>query len=293
MQNNPLFSVLIANYNNGKYLQEAIDSVFAQTYTNWEIIIVDDASTDNSSAIYEKYQQDSRFHIYYNEQNMGCGYTKCRCVELAQGEICGFLDPDDSITENALEVMAQVHLDNPEVSLAYSQLNVVDAEMNFVEVFDVQRDIPEDSSFLEYGIGVSHFAVFKKSSYDKTPGINPKYLRAVDHDMYYLLEEVGTLMFVKKPLYNYRTETNQNISLGENWYKAFLWHLIGEIEACQRRGFTSKQTEDVLSKDLKECLDDYAFASVFEKEKEIRASKAYRLGNLILKPFKKIARRNK
>jgi glycosyltransferase involved in cell wall biosynthesis len=55
---NLLFSVLIANYNNGLYLEECLRSIFAQTYTNWEIVIVDDASTDNSSNIYEKFIED-------------------------------------------------------------------------------------------------------------------------------------------------------------------------------------------------------------------------------------------
>ena len=68
----PLFSILIANYNNGRYLQEAIDSVLAQTYTNWEVVIVDDKSTDNSFEIYEKYKDDPRFHVCFNDVNRGC-----------------------------------------------------------------------------------------------------------------------------------------------------------------------------------------------------------------------------
>ena len=59
MNDNPLFSVLIANYNNGKYLMEAINSVYAQTYTNWEIILVDDASTDNTKEIYKELEKDA------------------------------------------------------------------------------------------------------------------------------------------------------------------------------------------------------------------------------------------
>ncbi|MBQ4478004.1 MAG: glycosyltransferase family 2 protein [Bacteroidales bacterium] len=58
MNANPLFSVLIANYNNGKYLMEVINSVYAQTYTNWEIILVDDASTDNSRELYKELEKD-------------------------------------------------------------------------------------------------------------------------------------------------------------------------------------------------------------------------------------------
>ncbi|MCR5555524.1 MAG: glycosyltransferase family 2 protein [Bacteroidales bacterium] len=59
MNANPLFSVLIANYNNGKYLMEVINSVYAQTYTNWEIILVDDASTDNSRELYKELEKDT------------------------------------------------------------------------------------------------------------------------------------------------------------------------------------------------------------------------------------------
>ena len=91
MTNQPLFSVLIANYNNGKYLMDAIESVRQQTYTNWEIILVDDCSTDNSHELYKELEQDERIHIFLNDQNHGCGYTKRRCAELANGEICGFL----------------------------------------------------------------------------------------------------------------------------------------------------------------------------------------------------------
>lgn len=92
----PLFSVLIANYNNGKYLVESIESVRQQTYANWEIILVDDASTDNSPELYKELEKDKRIHIYLNEQNMGYGYTKCRCAELATGGgISVIKDSDD------------------------------------------------------------------------------------------------------------------------------------------------------------------------------------------------------
>ena len=116
MNDHPLFSVLIANYNNGKYLLEAIESVKAQTYTQWEVVLVDDGSTDNSRELYSMLEQDSRIHVFYNEENKGCGYTKHRCAELAQGEFCGFLDPDDVLLPKALEVAVNAFHAHPQAS---------------------------------------------------------------------------------------------------------------------------------------------------------------------------------
>ena len=93
--NQPLFSVLIANYNNGKYLMKAIESVRQQTYVNWEIVLVDDGSTDNSEELYSELEKDERIRIFRNEKNMGCGYTKRRCAELAKGGISVIKDSDD------------------------------------------------------------------------------------------------------------------------------------------------------------------------------------------------------
>ena len=69
--NMPLFSVLIANHNDGKYLMEAVESVKAQTYTHWEIVIVDDGSTDNSNELFVELVEDQRIRVFRNEENRG------------------------------------------------------------------------------------------------------------------------------------------------------------------------------------------------------------------------------
>jgi glycosyltransferase involved in cell wall biosynthesis len=66
MKSKGLISVLIANYNNGQYLKEAVDSVLIQTYKNWEIIILDDCSNNNSKEVYGLYDQNSRIKVYFN-----------------------------------------------------------------------------------------------------------------------------------------------------------------------------------------------------------------------------------
>lgn len=282
--NNPLFSVLIANYNNGRFLQEAIDSVLEQTYPNWEVIIVDDKSTDNSFEIYEKYKDDGRFHIYYNEKNMGCGYTKRRCAELANGEICGFLDPDDCICKNALHIMTETHIRHLDASLVNSTYFITDCELNVLSQSTNECQIPDNDSFLEYGRGISHFATFKKELYNKTTGIDSGIMRAVDHDLYYKLEEVGRVIYIDAPLYYYRNNTGNNISTGEKAEFAFFWHLLAKADACKRRGL---DVEKLVFGELTEYVNSEKEASYSMAENAIRMTKRYRLGKLVLGLFQR------
>lgn len=285
MNNKPLFSILIANYNNGKYLEDAIISIMKQTYNNWEIILVDDNSTDNSADIYKKYEGIPNIHIYYNGSNHGCGYTKRRCAELANGELCGFIDPDDTLEPNALDVMVKAHQEDNSLSMVYSRYNEVDENLQFIRVSKQQGIIPEGSSFLEGDGGISHFVTFKTSAYRKTPGIDSNYLRAVDHDMYFKLEEVGPVKLIDNILYNYRTNTGNNISRGDNGDKAYLWHLIGTVDACRRRGLP---IEEVVLKDFRDWYGHLVNRARVQATNEIKRSRTYRLGNILLSPFKYI-----
>lgn len=273
--NTPLFSVLIANYNNGAYLSDAIECVLRQTYKHWEIVIVDDKSTDDSASIYEKYGCHKNIHVYYNDTNRGCGYSKRKCVEMASGEICAFLDPDDALTEDALETMVKAY-DDENVTFAYSRYYECDIDMKAVKISATQRELPCGTSFLEYGKGaISHFYTFKRKDYLRTPGINAYGLRSVDHDLYYLMEEVGLGVFVDKPLYYYRTNTGNNISLGNNDSKAYYWDLIAMTNAYMRRGLS---VEEKIFPILDEMIASSADA--------VLRSKTYRIGELFLRPFK-------
>ncbi len=286
MQQKPLFSVLIANHNDGKYLQEAIESIFAQTYDNWEIIIVDDKSTDNSAEVYEKYSTDDRVHIYQNDENMGCGYTKRRCVELAQGEVCGFVDADDSITSNAIEKMVEAHIKNPLCSLIYSQFYYTDNNHNVISISQHQCTIPEGNSFLTCNIlgAVSHFATFKKKYYNQTIGIDPSFKIAEDIDLYFKLEEVGVLLFIPTPLYYYRTDTGNNTSLGEkNHIKSISWDFLARINAYKRRNLP---IEDILIPQLTHIYEEaYSIG-----QDNVRATTSYKIGRAIITPFKSITK---
>lgn len=258
---------------------DAIDSVYAQTYSNWEIILVDDASTDNSHELYRQLERDSRIHIFYNNENKGCGYTKRRCAELSNGEICGFLDPDDMLSKEALQIMTKVHVENENISMCYSDMYFCDENLNVISKSQ-RKPIPDNTTFLEYYNYVSHFAVFKRNFYMKTEGINASIKRAVDHDLYFKLEETGPFCFVPLPLYYYRTGTCQNISCGDNAIKAQFWSYVGMIDACRRRGL-----------DIETVVIPRFLGVISNNEMKVRAvynSFTYKFGNLILTPFKKI-----
>lgn len=286
MNKEQLFSVLIANYNNGKYLMDAIESVRKQIYKNWEIIIVDDCSTDNSYELYKELENESRIHIYYNSINKGCGYTKRRCAELAKGEICGFLDPDDALTPNALQVMANEHYLRPDIGLIYSRSYITDNNLNIVGITEYFHPNNKKLSYLEYPeMGVFTFASYKIKYYQQSGGIDAFMQRAVDHELYLRLDDVSKFYYVDVPLYYYRKYTGNNISLGSNAYKAAWWDSIIKYEACKRRGLNPEiYAWNVIERVLKEVKS----ISSQESADEVRNSITYRIGAILIGPFKRI-----
>lgn len=256
----PLFSILVANYNNGKYFQDCFNSLLAQSYQNFEVIIVDDCSTDNSVKTIEKMiEKDSRFKLWTNEKNKGCGFTKNRCVTLAQGEICGFLDPDDAITSNAIEIMVSEHMDNPECSIIYSNFISCDHNLIISFVRKTNQVVNGKQDFYNFDGAISAFAAFKKSIYEKTIGINKNLMRAVDQDLYLKLYDIAPVKYIDEDLYLYRIHEG-GISTNHNGEKAFFWHWIVIQDRCNRLGinpenifleiFTRKKYEEKRNQEI-------------------------------------------
>lgn len=101
----PKVSVILPVYNAEKYIEECINSVLSQTMRDFEVIVINDASTDNSPKLCEKYLGDKRISLKHNEVNCGQGITRNKGLDIARGEYVYFLDSDDIIAPNALETM--------------------------------------------------------------------------------------------------------------------------------------------------------------------------------------------
>ena len=103
----PYFSIIIPVYNVAPYLRECLDSVLAQTFTDWEAICVDDGSTDGSGAILDEYaENDKRFRIIH-QKNAGVSAARNAALELMNGDWFLFVDADDVIREDALQIFSK------------------------------------------------------------------------------------------------------------------------------------------------------------------------------------------
>ncbi len=99
-----LVSVIMPTYNASKYLADSIESILAQTYTNLELIITDDCSTDNTRIILEEYsRKDPRVKVEYLKKNCGPGIARNKSIERAQGRYIAFCDCDDRWFPEKLE----------------------------------------------------------------------------------------------------------------------------------------------------------------------------------------------
>lgn len=120
MQIKPKISVLIPTYNYGRFLDETIQSVLSQTYTDFELVVVDNCSTDNTIEVVQPYLVDKRVRFYRNETNIGLVGNWNKCLELAQGEYIKFLCADDKFHPLLLQQFAAVMEQHPQVMLVTS-----------------------------------------------------------------------------------------------------------------------------------------------------------------------------
>lgn len=126
----PTVSVIIPNYNYARYLQQRIDSVLRQTFTDYELILLDDASTDNSREILERYKENPKVsHVVINSQNTGSPFRQWfRGIGLASGEYVWVAESDDLAEPDFLETCMRLFRQHPAAAFAYVGSRLMDAD---------------------------------------------------------------------------------------------------------------------------------------------------------------------
>lgn len=122
---NGLVSIITPSYNTAKFIDETIKSVQAQTYTNWEMIIVDDCSKDNTDEVVKPFLQDSRIKYFKNEKNSGAAVSRNRALREAKGHWVAFLDSDDLWVPEKLEEQI-AFMEKNEYYFSYTNYSEID-----------------------------------------------------------------------------------------------------------------------------------------------------------------------
>ena len=218
---NPLVSIAVPAYNCSAFIQTCLRSVYIQTYTNWELIIVDDCSTDSTIEVIQKvitsYRLENKTKLFSHSINCGCGRTEKHAIEFGSGELVVILDSDDALSSpDVLNILVKAHQDNPDASLVYSDFYNCDSKLKpkrlrkCREMKDSESYLGEfrDSKYIDSHIFISHVKCFKRSFYNKTEGVDVTLLKAVDKDLVLKLEEVGKFVYIPIPLYYRRLHSN-------------------------------------------------------------------------------------
>lgn len=127
-----MVSIITPSYNSGKFIADTITSVINQTYQHWELIIVDDASQDNTCKIVsELLKKDNRIKLIQHAKNLGAGATRNTAVKMAKGNFIAFLDSDDIWKPNKLEKQLD-YMKSKNVAICFSSYELIDEEGNLL-----------------------------------------------------------------------------------------------------------------------------------------------------------------
>jgi CMP-N-acetylneuraminic acid synthetase len=201
MTDTPKVTVYIPTYNYGAYLQKSVESVLKQNYEDWELIIINDGSTDSTQAVLAQFSEHSKIRIYH-QQNQGLTRTNNKAIEMSRGEYIMRLDADDYLDENALLVLANVLDCKPEVALVYPDYYVVSEDGELVRLERRSKAYEEDE-LLDLP---SHAAcaMIRKSCLIELGGYNEDISCQDGYDLWIRLIQKYQVYNVNLPLFYYR-----------------------------------------------------------------------------------------
>jgi glycosyltransferase involved in cell wall biosynthesis len=201
---NPKVSVIIPVYNRERFIAQALDSVLAQTYGNFEIVIVNDGSTDGSEDKIQPYWRYGNVKYHY-QQNCGVSAARNAAIRMSSGELIAFLDSDDLWLPDKLAKQVEFMSDHPDVSLVHSNRGYVDINGKRKEV-----SIPQTSGsccfkelFLRNGI-MSSTVVVTRRCLDVTGLFNCDLPGCEDYELWLRIARQSTIGYVKDVLALYR-----------------------------------------------------------------------------------------
>lgn len=213
----PKISVLMGIYNCASTLQEALNSLYAQTYQDFEIILCNDGSKDNT---YELALENQKKHpnivLLNNPHNMGLNQTLNNCLAVAKGEYIARMDGDDLCMSDRFETELSFLEEHPEYAIVSSPMEYFDEEGTFMTGKGIGEIKPEH---FKKGSPICHApCMVRKEAYDKVGGysVSPKLLRVEDYNLWFKMYAAGYKAYMLEKIY-YRMRDDRNAKNRRKW----------------------------------------------------------------------------
>lgn len=198
----PLVSIDLCCYNGEAFLEQAIESICAQTYKNWELVVVNDGSTDSSEDIVSRYQSTRLPIIYHRQANTGLGRARNKAIELSRGEFVAFIDQDDVWMPDKLEKQVALFAGRAELGLVFSDA---------VAVFPSGREQRHGRQVHLYRgrvlreLVLSNFipcssVIIRRTVLEEVGGVNPSFGQVEEYDLFIRVAERYDLDYVNESL---------------------------------------------------------------------------------------------
>ncbi|RZK10985.1 MAG: glycosyltransferase, partial [Flavobacterium sp.] len=256
----PSVSIILPNYNHAPYLRKRIDSILKQTYQDFELILMDDCSTDNSREIIEQYRNHPKIsHLILNERNSGSTFRQWeKGFSLAKGHLIWIAESDDYADIRFIERMVNAHEAYPTVGLVYCNSIVINdkdeilAEDHYKPPLPryrndfYNRGLDECRDYLSQECSISNAScvVFKKKYIDAIKGSSSGFSLAGDWMFYVRILSISDIYFIAEKLSYFRTHGN-NVRSNTNHNKGIfetlsvlnflIQHKIVDKERASRR----------------------------------------------------------
>lgn len=221
MKNNPLVSILIPTYNRATYISSALDSALAQTYPKLEIIVHDDASSDNTKEVLSGYY-DPRLRIIRTEDNHGMIGGWNYIVKKARGEYIKFLASDDLLEPTCVAELVSSALAHPNSAIITCQRKFINEQGRVVKKMGfANKSVVVDgihharwilTTLRENKIGEPTAVLYPTHLVNKAGVYDPQFSQFADFEYWIRLLQFGKLVYVHKPLCSFRVHEGSNTS---------------------------------------------------------------------------------
>jgi glycosyltransferase involved in cell wall biosynthesis len=281
---NPLVSVLMTAYNRERYIAEAIESVLSSTYKNFELVIVDDCSADETFEIAKKYEQkDTRVRVYRNKTNLGQFKNRNTAASFAKGEYIKYFDSDDVMNNNLLEITMQAMQSFPQASVGiecrWPKIPAAKLPVLFSSREAYVNHFFKGNDFLHYGPSSS---VIRKKLFGECNGYDEKVGILADTLLMLQLAAKSPVVGYKPDLFHWRRHDGQVTVEQDNYYEMFCQrHEINTIILNSEIPFTPGEAE-IVKQNLKNIFIRNIFKYIWSIKNPIKLYNMIKIRNIRL-----------